>query len=59
MSDVGNLTHGHHPNSARVRTTSFAIRGSDANAVRGIAFGCAVSDLLWAGLGVLVRAALG
>jgi hypothetical protein len=47
------------PNSARAHAAPFAIRGSDANAVRGIAFGCVVSALLWAGLGVLVRAALG
>ena len=59
MSDVGELTRGYRLNSAQAHAVPFAIRGDDANAVRGIAFGCVVSALLWAGLGVLVRAALG
>jgi hypothetical protein len=60
MSDVGKAPRGYNLYLARLRIGPFAI-GDDgeANAIRGIALGCAVSTVFWVGLGAIVRAALG
>ena len=61
MSDVGKAPRGYDLYLARVRIGPFAIGSDDgeANAIRGIALGCAVSTVFWVGLGAIVRAALG
>jgi hypothetical protein len=61
MGDVGGLSRGYRLSLSGPRAVPFSSRagGESANAIRGIAFGCAVSTLFWVGLGALVRAALG
>jgi hypothetical protein len=59
MGNVGESSRGYRLTSAGARAVPFTIRDDDANAIRGIAFGCAVSALFWAGLGALVRATWG
>lgn len=59
MGNVGEFTRGYRPAPAGAHALPFAIQGDDANAIRGIAFGCAVSAFFWVGLGALMRAAWG
>lgn len=63
MSDVGEFSRGlglgQGPAPGVPRLATLLGGGEEANAIRGIALGCALSAVLWAGLGALARAVLG
>lgn len=60
MGDVGEFSRGREPRAAWAGPASFAsgALGAEANAIRGIVLGCALSAVFWVGLGALVHAAL-